>query len=177
MTCSATPATAYWWYRDGVYVDNVQTLTLNTHTVGSFSYQCVVYNGSSSTPSSAATLTVSAPAAVTYPSYNSIGGAVEEDYGSPAVWSIDRGGGTTTGSWANGTGDGTLYGVSASGASGPSSVDFASSASASWSLSAPSTVGARHTATLAISVYIKSTGQTVASGSITLIAQNGGVQQ
>lgn len=180
MSCVASPATGYWWYRDGVYQDNVQTLTLDTHTVGSFSYQCVVHNGSTTTSSSTATLTVTAPPAATYQTYNAIGGSVEQDFGAPATWSINRGGGTDTGAWANGSGDGTLYAVSASlGAhtTGPTSVDFASAASASWQMNAPSTVGARYVDTLRINVYLKSTGQSVSSGSITLVAQNGGVQQ
>lgn len=181
MSCSASPADRYQWYKDGVYIQDGATISLNTGTVGTFSYYCIVYNGQLSTQSSTATLTVNAPTSSSYPSYNDFSNTIDAE-NQNAEFDISRNGSTSGGiNWANGTGDGTKYTVRASGNFTPAygsfalntDYDLATYSGVSWIAPGPSSTrpGDSSTYTLNVSVTLKGYG-VVATGTITLRSTN-----
>lgn len=179
MTCVASPVTLQEWFRNGVSVGVGSTHYPDVSVQGSFAYTCVCSNGGSQITASA-TLTVNAPAATTYPSYNNVTSTVT-DYDATAYWSINSNGSTSTNPWANGAGDGSLYNHTATLASGSYSAGAGAAAlntaytgSAAWGEKPPTstTSGANRTCTLTITSRLTSTGATVCTHSITLTSIN-----
>lgn len=179
MGCTASPVTGYEWFRNGVSVGVGSTHSPDVSTVGSFTYTCVCSN-SGSTTSASATLTVYAPSATTFPSYNNVSSTVV-DYDAAAYWSINSNGATSTDPWANGSGDGGLYNHTAtlasgsySAAAGAAALNTAYTGSATWGEKPPTSTasGASRTCTLTITSRLNSGGSTVCSHSITLTSIN-----
>lgn len=179
MTCVASPVTGYEWFKGGVSVGVGSTCYPDVSVQGTFTYTCVCTNGSATT-SASATLTVVAPAATTYPSYNNVTSTVQ-DYDATAYWAINNNGSTTTSPWANGSGDGSLYNHTATLASGSYSAGAGAAAlntaytgSATWGEKPPTstTSGASRSCTLTITSKLISSGATVCTHSITLISTN-----
>lgn len=183
MTCVASPETRYAWYRNGAYVADGSSLQLDTSTQGTFSYYCLVYNGTTTTQSSTATLTVTGPSSSPYASYNNFTGEIDAT-DNTVIFGIYSNGSSDTGAWANGTGDGTLYTVSATGNFTPvagsaalnTTYDFASVSGVSWVAPRPVSTnpGVSQTSTLNVSVSLKG-GGVVATGTITMVSTNSGV--
>jgi hypothetical protein len=133
----------------------------------------------------------------TYPSYNTISGT-DVEYSAPAYFDMYRdghydGGSGLYGYWANSANDGTiydgtLYDVMAT-SSNYNNLDttgyfgvgvwysFASWSGIGWGINPTGATGNKSSCTLTIQVRIRSTGQIVTSGTVTLQTQNGGVQQ
>lgn len=182
LTCVASPETEYDWYLNGSLFKFGSTIQVDTSTLGTFSYSCVVRNGTASTTSSPSTLTVSAPAATPYQRYYNFSTEVDS-VDAPAGFSIFRNGSTSEieDYWASGNGDGTLYVVRASGNFAPiagslafnTTYDLANMAEAGWTAPGPTTTraGASSTWTLSIDIYVKG-GGVVATGNITLVSTN-----
>jgi hypothetical protein len=180
MRCEASPATRFAWYRNGAYVTDGQSIQLNTSAIGDYYYYCKVYNNSLETDSNPATLSVVAPTPTTFMSYNDFSfdvDIVDNDY-SFAIFTN----GSTSHSghpWANGTGDGSLYRVSASTSGftpGPGSdpTNTLVTLSASWVMPKPTNPapGVSVTHSLYVTVYLN--GGYVCSGTITAVLRNSG---
>jgi hypothetical protein len=174
FSAAASPADSYQWYRNGTGVGSGSSHSADTSVVGSFIYVCRAWNGTSYTDSSSATLTVTAPAASTYPSYNSYG--LYDDIGAGTLsWGAsDKY--TDSGPWANGTGDASLYDIRATSSTGgtvaPSGssygVWYSLAGGASWSVT--STTGTNRTIAFNWSIRLRSSGAIVSTGSVHLTA-------
>lgn len=66
FSAAANNTTSYDWYRNNSYVGSGSSHSADTSTVGTFTYKCIANGPGGSTPSSPATLTVTAPAPVGY---------------------------------------------------------------------------------------------------------------
>ena len=121
MTCAATNANNYTWYRNGVNVASGSTISLDTSVVGTFTYFCRVFGTAGGfVDSSSATLTVNASAQGPYTSYNNLSGSMDLYDGDTGSIEVYRDGsayvnGSYIGRWANGSSTGTMYTASGSG--------------------------------------------------------------
>lgn len=187
FSVTASNTTSYEWYRDGYFVGGGSSHAPDTSSVGVFTYYCIASGAGGSTQSSSATLTVNAPPLATYPSYNNLSGTVtgtDED----TMFAVFRGGYSSLNNWANGSGDGTLYRVRATGTWTPAVgsfnlgewYDFSDYDGVGYIAPLPSSnKGITRTLnyTLNVTVALKSTGAVVSSGSITISVTNSGTNQ
>lgn len=192
LSIVASPATGYQWYLGGSPISGAtnSTLAVDTSTVGTFTYYCIVSNSTVTTQSSNATVTVSAPAAATFQSYSTISGSASE-YNASAQFNIfgdghyDFGLDNDSGLWGNpqGGGDGSLYEVraDASGYTIPAYGSFAFgtwysfNSGVGWAVAPNGNTGHVSNTILNITVRLKG-GSTVTTGTVTLTTRNGGVQ-
>lgn len=122
MSCGATNANNYTWYRDGVNVASGSTISLDTSVVGTFTYFCRVFGTAGGfVDSSGATLIVSPSAQGPYTSYNNLSGSLDLYDGDTGAIDVYRDGsayvnGSYIGRWGNGSSTGTMYTASGSGA-------------------------------------------------------------
>lgn len=181
LSCVASPVTIYDWYRDGSYVGSGTNHSPDVSASGTFSYYCICTNGSTSTTSSTATLTVTAPYTGTYMSYNNVTVGALSSSDPRASWTISADGTTSVGgNWANGTGNGDLYSHTASlvtgsfVAAGGGALGTAYAGSATWIEDYPTstTSGAFRQASLLIISRLISSGAEVCRHTVTLQTVN-----
>ena len=182
MYCSAYPVTRYAWYKDGVYYADGQRLRVPTSTLGSSSWYCLVYNNSATTTSSSATLSVIGPSTSPYSSYVNFNTRISM-VDNPVNFHVYANGSTENGRWANGTGDGSYYTVSATGDFTPTAAsnsfgveyDLGTNTSVLWQLPRinSSTSGVTRTGILNVTIRLKG-GGVVATGRIELTTRTPG---
>lgn len=191
LFCEASPVSEYTWHEEGGVIGSLgsgQTFYPNVTAVGTRYYNCYCTNYSYTTLSSQVAVQVTSGGGgggggATFPSYIGISGTSygEDETTYFSILSDGTVDGTNTGGtsggvfgWANPSGDGSLYEVMAV----PNSSFAAQSGSAprntwinvgtnpTWILQPPPKVGLSKFGSLAFTVRLISTGQTVTTGTI-----------
>lgn len=132
LSASASNTNSYQWYRDQTFVGTGNPHVVDTSTVGTFTYFCIAVGATASTQSSAATVTVNAPApTLGYASHYNLSGSGSAAVNNRMLMSVNRNGrayidSAELGIWgAGGNGDGSMYDVIGSGNFTPGTGSYA----------------------------------------------------
>jgi hypothetical protein len=186
INASGAPTLTYAWFKTGSGTVRATTFDHSFTAVlgdSGSSYYCVVTNGLGTATTAAAILTVSASGGATFPSYIAISGEVfaEDDAATFQIYSGGSVDGTNTNGatlgvtgWANGTGSGSLYEVSATKNSSfniaPGSAQVSTwincDTNPAWTLRQPVKVGLSTFGDLMFTIRLISTGAVVTSGPV-----------
>ena len=184
LSCAASPVTGYQWYRNNLPITSAVNSVLNVYTgeVGTSNYYCIISNGSltSTTNTAVVTVNVAAGSGTPYNNYQNILYYESTQYDVEIPYNI-----TAADPWHVGVGDFTLYDVMASPVGSTDALSplyqsfnvwysFAEYSNVTWMLKRPvsTVIGHSTLTTFVVSVRLRSTGEVVSSGSARLESIN-----